>query len=327
MENRGSVDDVDDVVKDSSRDAFQEEDFVGAFPSESPSMAMLSSTPSGSSPYASLPSPLTIKADDRDVSNGGSVSGTKELEHALPSEPMPSTEPEMVDSLERPPAGSASVTANNHDVAPGAFAVVPSSRNTATSPTLRPRLKRLYDSKRELTNEESKQDESIANCASAGSGLHGLEAQQDPDGNEEGATIVAAAQLVRTKLYRRQWIFVGLACYFIGTAVVIIVLIVQPQSASSRPSLTSPTRSPTSLTPEAIACNFLSISNVTKCRSTFMFDSDFGDTTTGSTIPSEIGLLTQLTSLDFYDNQLSSFIPTEVGLLTQLTFCHSSKIR
>jgi hypothetical protein len=106
-----------------------------------------------------------------------------------------------------------------------------------------------------------------------------------------------------------------------------------------------PRPSPTSLTPEQIACNFLSISNVTKCRSTVRFDSYFdGDVTTGSTIPSEIallsrlmyldvaynqltgtipsemGLMHQLTNLSFYNNQLTGTIPSEIGELTQLTF-------
>ena len=64
------------------------------------------------------------------------------------------------------------------------------------------------------------------------------------------------------------------------------------------------------------ACNFLSIPNLTTCLSTLSFN--YG--TTGSTIPSEIGLSTQLTYLDFFDNSLTSTIPSEIGLLTQLTF-------
>ncbi|KAI2505040.1 hypothetical protein MHU86_9396 [Fragilaria crotonensis] len=106
---------------------------------------------------------------------------------------------------------------------------------------------------------------------------------------------------------------------------------IAPISPTPKPISTAfPTQAPTSrrptttskptpfLTPFGIACNFLSISNVTKCRSTFVFDSDYGVTTTGSTIPSEIGLLTQLTYLDVESNSLSSTIPSEIGLLTQL---------
>jgi hypothetical protein len=82
--------------------------------------------------------------------------------------------------------------------------------------------------------------------------------------------------------------------------------------STRRPATSS---KPTSLTPDQIACNVLSIPNATKCRSTVKFDS----TMTGSTIPSEIGLLTQLAWLDFSSNSLTSTIPSEIGLLTQLT--------
>jgi hypothetical protein len=87
------------------------------------------------------------------------------------------------------------------------------------------------------------------------------------------------------------------------------------------PSTRKPTTSskPTSLTPERIACNFLSIRNATTCRSNF----EFYATTTGSTIPSEIGLLTLLTVLSFSDNSLTSTIPTEIGLLTKLEWFDS----
>ncbi|KAI2490344.1 hypothetical protein MHU86_24234 [Fragilaria crotonensis] len=92
-----------------------------------------------------------------------------------------------------------------------------------------------------------------------------------------------------------------------------------PVAAPTTPPVAAPLTSPSS-TPETIACRFLSIPDVTSCRSTFVFESELGgDTTTGSTIPSEIGLLTQLTYLDFYNNSLTSSIPSEIGLLTQLT--------
>ena len=80
----------------------------------------------------------------------------------------------------------------------------------------------------------------------------------------------------------------------------------------------SPPAPPTSLSPEEIACNFLSMPNLTECRSTSLLN--FGDNVTGSTIPSEIGLLTQLARLDFNLDSLAGTIPTEIGLLTQLTY-------
>ena len=38
-----------------------------------------------------------------------------------------------------------------------------------------------------------------------------------------------------------------------------------------------------------------------------------------SSIPTEIGLLTNLTMLSMYDNMLNSSIPTEIGMLAELT--------
>ena len=75
------------------------------------------------------------------------------------------------------------------------------------------------------------------------------------------------------------------------------------------------TESPASLTPEQIACNFISIPDLTECRSTVAFT----DETTGLTIPSEIGLLTQLTHLSF-PFSMTSTIPTEIGQLNQLSY-------
>ena len=128
--------------------------------------------------------------------------------------------------------------------------------------------------------------------------------------------MVAEAEFVRMKWYQRRWIFLGLALFACGLVVAVVVLVVRPQSATDTSSLTSPTSAPTSLTPEQIACNFLSEPDVAECRSTVVF----GGTTTGSTIPSEIGLLTQLQGLSFSSNQLTSAIPSEIGLLTQLTY-------
>lgn len=49
-----------------------------------------------------------------------------------------------------------------------------------------------------------------------------------------------------------------------------------------------------------------------------MFDSDNRDKTTDSTIPSELGLLTQLSHLDIDSNELTSTIPSEIARLTKL---------
>jgi Leucine-rich repeat (LRR) protein len=107
-------------------------------------------------------------------------------------------------------------------------------------------------------------------------------------------------------------------CIIVVAIVVPIVIMGQNGSTTDAPTIENNTTDPTQdqSTQIQIACNFLSIPNVTECRSTVTFDSD---TTTGSTIPSEIGLLTQLTWLSFAYNQLTSTIPSEIGLLTQLT--------
>ncbi|KAI2503178.1 hypothetical protein MHU86_11281 [Fragilaria crotonensis] len=276
-----------DLIK--AKATIKEDDLTQGSSSDLPNMAM-SSAPSGSSPYASSQLPPASK--DRD---------TQKLEHAPPREPM-------VDLLERPPA----VSASNHKIAPGAFPVR-SARNTATSRTFRSPIM-SYDSPRELTNEESKQEDGVPNSAAAGIGLYAVEAQRVPDGNEDGTVMVAEAQYVRRmKWYQRRWIVVGLAlcaCGFAAAVIVMVVLFVRQPAAAPAPISSTSVR---------IACNFLSISNVTVCRSTFLFDTNADDKTTGSSIPSEIGLLTQLTLLNFAYIGLTSAIPSEIGLLTQLS--------
>ncbi|KAI2489100.1 hypothetical protein MHU86_25502 [Fragilaria crotonensis] len=404
MENHGSVDDVDDVDKESSGDGIQEHDFAEEFSPASPNLVMSSSAPSGFSLYALLQLPTESKVDNCDVAHAGSVSDTKKLEHAPPSEPMPSTGLGMMDSSERTPTDSAS----DHDVAPAAFPVEPTSRNTATSRIFRSPIG-SHDSPSELANEESKQEDGPPSSAGAHpnahdgsrvateSGLYAEEAQRVPDGNKDRTVAVAETQYLNLKWYQRRWISLGVVCCLIGTVVVIVVLVLRQPAEATMSSLTSPTTvptrappttaptrappttaptrappttaptraipttaptratpttapirggpattdptaapftpkpnstaspittsKPTSLTPLAVACSFISIPNVTKCRSTFVFDPyDNGDRTTGLKIPSEIGLLTQLTFLSFFGNALTSTIPSEIGLLKKLTW-------
>ncbi|KAI2512116.1 hypothetical protein MHU86_2203 [Fragilaria crotonensis] len=297
--------------------------------------------------------------------------GTKTLEHAPPSDPMHSPGLRKLKSLENP----AVVSANNHDVVPGAYPV----RNTATSQASRPQSNG-YAFTREFPNVESMQEDGETDMVRACTGMHDIslvdaergfyfvEATPVPDGNEEGTMMVAEAQYVRMKWYQRpayRWILVGSILFACGLVGAVVVLVVRPTSVASSasstfptlapttgstgalpttpqptsastssassmspttpqptmaPTTAFPTSKPTSLTPRQIACNFLSIPNVTECRSTVKFDSGSSDDkTTGSTIPSEIGLLTQLTYLDFSNNALTSTIPSEIGLLTELT--------
>jgi Leucine-rich repeat (LRR) protein len=344
MENRGSTEDHGDEKKaragtaprtvDLTEANIKQDEFAEEFLSDLPTMAV-SSAHSDFPPFASAQSTSTASKvnenDSRNVTHG-SAGDTKKLEHALPGEPMPASGSQMVGSLERRPV----VLASRNDIAPGAFSVR-SSPNTAMSRTFRS-PNSSYDNARQFTTEESKQEDVVPNFeggyigahdssrVGAESGLYTVEAQRVPDGNEEETMMVAEAEYVRTKWYQRRWISLGsilFACALL--VVVVVVLVVRPQSTASSSSLTSPTtapvtaapttQEPTSLTPEQIACNFLSFANVTKCQSIF----EFSDKTTGSTIPSEIGVLTQLTFLDFTSQSLTSTIPREIGLLTQLT--------
>jgi hypothetical protein len=79
---------------------------------------------------------------------------------------------------------------------------------------------------------------------------------------------------------------------------------------------TSPPTAP--LIDEALttACTFVALSSLSECQSVTSIRTT---SVVGSTIPSEIGLLTQLTVLDLSMNALAGTIPSTLGLLTQLT--------
>ena len=91
-------------------------------------------------------------------------------------------------------------------------------------------------------------------------------------------------------------------------------------SAEIRPSTKSTTTIPSQL---AVACYFLGWTNLTECRAATSFDKG---TVVGTTIPTEIGLLTQLSYLDVHGNpQLTASIPSTLGKLTQLNTLILSK--
>lgn len=199
-----------------------------------------------------------------------------------------------------------------YGVVAGALSVS-SPRNVVTTRTFRSTLS-SFDSTREFTHEESKQE-----VMASESRLFTVEAERVPYEKEEGTMMVAEAQRFTLKWYQRpvyRWISVGSILFACGLVVAVVVLVVRPPSdASSSSSLTSPTpvpttaptsSKPTDLMSELIACNFLTIPNVTNCRSIdVLFDFSAGDPTIGSTIPSEIGLLTQMVRLDFSEGSLT----------------------
>lgn len=67
-----------------------------------------------------------------------------------------------------------------------------------------------------------------------------------------------------------------------------------------------------------VACDFLSLQDMTECENRTTYDSRTGESTTGSTIPSEIALLTKLTSLYLEDMRLKGTIPSEIGLMATM---------
>jgi hypothetical protein len=106
------------------------------------------------------------------------------------------------------------------------------------------------------------------------------------------------------KWYCRPF-YLGLFLLF---ACILIVVIVVP-IILTRPSGTSS---------EQIACKFINQPSLSKCRATDEYFTVY--TPPGTTIPTEIGLLTQLTSLSIYENVNTGTIPSEIGLLTLLVF-------
>lgn len=88
-----------------------------------------------------------------------------------------------------------------------------------------------------------------------------------------------------------------------------------PPSAASRPT--------TEQTPTGnhqIACSWIGVDNVDACLSIVNIGAGSMPSTGTGSIPTELGMLTQLTRLDlFTSNTLSGSIPTQLGMLTQLT--------
>ncbi|KAI2513072.1 hypothetical protein MHU86_1364 [Fragilaria crotonensis] len=106
----------------------------------------------------------------------------------------------------------------------------------------------------------------------------------------------------------KKWYFQS--CYLVTFALATCCIIAIPVILSSRNATSTSAPSP-----EQIACNFISISKLIECRSTYAVSRR---RSISGTIPSEIGLLTQLTSLDLASNQLTGTISSTVSNLSNL---------
>ncbi|KAI2502428.1 hypothetical protein MHU86_12004 [Fragilaria crotonensis] len=115
---------------------------------------------------------------------------------------------------------------------------------------------------------------------------------------------------------------------------VVLVALPRPKGETSPPtfppSATTPTSPPVTLSPtaiptssmtsEEIACEFIGRPSLDECRNTIFFTTliNAGDKVNGTTIPSEIGLLTQLVVLSLESNGLTGSIPLSISQLTLL---------
>ena len=141
---------------------------------------------------------------------------------------------------------------------------------------------------------------------------------------------IVVAEVPATKWYTRRSCRIGTSLLICSLVIIMVVLLVRPTAsvadASSvnpspsaappqQPILTSAPSQGTGVTPEQIACNFIKLPSLRECLAT-----DSISSTTGSTIPSEIGLLTHLVRLDMPGNELTGRIPSSIGNLTKLTW-------
>ncbi|KAI2499223.1 hypothetical protein MHU86_15264 [Fragilaria crotonensis] len=172
--------------------------------------------------------------------------------------------------------------------------------------------------------------------------------------NEEGEQLEEGVQTKvpraddTTKWYHRPyvWVLLVLLSFAVVAAIAVPVALSTRRDAVNEASSNSPTLSPTlfptssnsptpALTPEQTACNFLQLTSLVECRATAKIpfcgfenlnspnmSCSFGyyERPWGArTIPSEIGLLTQLTELVLSAFQLTGTIPSTLAKLTMLT--------
>ena len=96
-----------------------------------------------------------------------------------------------------------------------------------------------------------------------------------------------------------------------------ITIITTTPTTSPPTSITiNPTTPPTIDPSILVACAFFNTPNLLECQTT----TSFRNGTTGTTIPTEIGLLTQLISLDLSGTSWTGYIPSTLGYLTRLQY-------
>jgi hypothetical protein len=95
----------------------------------------------------------------------------------------------------------------------------------------------------------------------------------------------------------------------------VIIIMPSPVQVTTTTTITTTTRPIQEQL--SVACHFLSITNLTECQTRTFIDTSYN--AVGNTIPTEIGLLTQLTRLDLCDNDLVGTIPSILGNLIRLT--------
>lgn len=141
-------------------------------------------------------------------------------------------------------------------------------------------------------------------------------AMNSPDNVEESQTIQAPLPQPEEpkKWLERPWRRSILLLLIVVVAVVVVVVVlVLTKTIGGAPAATPAP----SLTPEQVACNFIGQTSLTDCRTTLYVELDTF-IRIGSTIPTEIGLLTQLTYLDLSSHELAGTIPSSIAELTRL---------
>ena len=113
------------------------------------------------------------------------------------------------------------------------------------------------------------------------------------------------------------------SCLFLVVGVVVLVMYLTKSiggTSDATPPPSTPTPPSPPVTPEEIACIFIGQPSLSGCRNKISFDRSDGDIANGTTIPGEIGLLTQLTRLCLDDNELSGSIPSSISQLIRLNY-------